>query len=127
MLPLRFRKVWLGLGWLMVAFVCFGSLLPAPEMDLRPLVGDKLIHFGAYLVLTVWFGGLYGRPLNYVVIAAVLIALGLVLDMLQGMMPTRQFDLLDVLANSAGALVGFVALLAILGGWCGAVERWLSD
>ena len=125
MLPLRFPRVWLGLGWSLLGLVCLGSLLPASTVDI--IDDDKLVHFASYFVLTVWFGGLYGKPRNYIAIAAILIALGAGLDLLQNLTATREFDALDVLANSAGVLAGFLASLLVLGGWCRTVERWLGD
>ena len=77
---LRFPRLWLGMGWLLVLGVCVGSLLPGPV--LHSLSHDKLVHFGSYFVLTVWFCGLYSKPRHYIAIAAVLIALGAALDLL---------------------------------------------
>lgn len=123
MLPLRFPKLWLGLGCLLLAGVCLGSLLPAQAVG--GLDNDKLTHFASYLVLTLWFGGLYGKPRNYLAIAATLIAFGAGLDLLQGLTETRHFDALDVIANAAGVGVGLVACLVLIGGWCQTIERWL--
>lgn len=110
---------------MLLGLVCLGSLLPAST--LRMLDNDKLTHFGSYFVLMVWFAGLYGKPRNYIAIAAILISLGAGLDLLQGLTATRHFEALDVLANSAGIVVGLIASLAVLGGWCRAVERWIGD
>lgn len=125
-LPLRFPRIWLGLGWILVATVCLGTLLPASSL-VRTLENDKLMHFGSYFVLTLWFGGLYGKPRHYLAIAAILIILGAGLDLLQGFTATRSFEVLDVLANTGGVVVGFVVLLVLLGGWCRTVERWLGE
>jgi hypothetical protein len=124
-LPLRFLKIWVGLGWMLLGLVCLGSLLPASTV--RMLDNDKLSHFGSYFVLMVWFAGLYGKPRNYIAIAAILVTLGAGLDLLQGLTATRHFEALDVLANSAGVLVGLIAALVLLGGWCRTVERWIGD
>ena len=123
MLDLRFPWLWMGFGWLLVAVVCFGSLLPARDVEL--LFNDKLVHFATYFVLTVWFSGLYARLGYYILITAIVIAFGAVLDVMQTATATRDFDLLDILANAAGALVGFAMSIVILGGWCGKVERWI--
>ena len=124
MLALRFPKLWLGLGWVLLALVCLGSLLPASAVS--TLENDKLAHFGSYLILSLWFGGLYGKPRHYIAIAAILIAFGAVLDLLQGLTATRHFDAADILANSAGVLLGFLVSVAALGGWCRVVERWIA-
>jgi VanZ family protein len=123
MLRLRFPKLWLGMGWLLVLGVCVGSLLPAPVVHV--LSHDKITHFVSYFVLTVWFCGLYGKARHYIAIAAVLIALGAALDLLQGTTATRQFDIYDVLANAGGVLLGALLAVVFIGGWCRQAERWL--
>ncbi|HEY9182216.1 MAG TPA: VanZ family protein, partial [Gammaproteobacteria bacterium] len=97
MLPLRFPKWWAGLGWLLVLGVIVGSLLPGralPDVSMN----DKFGHAAAYCVLMVWFAGLYPRRL-YLLIAAVLLALGIGLDLLQGLTETRSLELLDIAAD----------------------------
>ena len=124
MLNLRFPWLWMGIGWMLVAAVCIGSLLPASGVDFD--INDKLVHFASYFILTVWFSGLFSRFAHYLVIAAIVIALGAGLDVLQSTTATRYFDLFDVLANAAGALVGFVLSIVLVGGWCARVERWIG-
>ena len=123
MLPLRFPKLWSALGWLLVALVVIGSLIPGQAIE-AVHVSDKAMHAGAYFVLMVWFAGFY-RHAAYPVIATVLIALGLALDLLQLLTDTRQFDWYDVAMNSAGVILGFVLSTVLLGGWCLRVERRL--
>jgi VanZ family protein len=122
-LPLRFPMFWSTLGWALVAVVVIGSLVPG-KIVAAMHVSDKIMHAGAYAVLMVWFSGFY-RHAMYPVIATVLIALGLTLDLLQLLTPTRTFDLNDVLMNSAGVVVGFLLSTVVLGGWCQRVEQRL--
>lgn len=123
MLPLRFPKLWSALGWLLVAGVIVGSLIPASVV---PSVGisDKIMHAGAYLMLMVWFAGFYRRGL-YPTIASVLLAVGIGLDLLQLLTETRSFEWYDVAMNSAGVAAGLVLSLLLLGGWCQRVEERL--
>lgn len=123
MLPLRFPRLWSCLGWLLVIAVIVGSLMPGQAMqDVR--VDDKVMHAGAYFVLMVWFAGFY-RHSAYPVIATVLLALGLALDLLQLLTDTRSFDWYDVAMNSTGVILGFVLSTLLLGGWCQRVEQRL--
>lgn len=124
MLELRFPWLWMGVGWLLVAAVCVGSLLPLRNFDAG--MSDKWLHFASYFALTVWFCGLYASIGYYSVITAIVIALGAVLDVMQGATTYRTFDLLDVLANAFGAVVGFALVVLVLGGWCGKIERWIA-
>lgn len=123
MLPLRFSKLWSALGWLLVVGVAVGSLVPGQTIR-AVTVDDALLHAGAYGLLMVWFSGLYRRGL-YVVIAATLFALGIALDLLQGLTRTRSFDWYDVAADLVGILVGCALAFALVGGWCQRVERRL--
>jgi VanZ family protein len=123
MLPLRFPMLWSALGWALVAAVVIGSLVPG-QIVAGVHVNDKVMHASAYGVLMVWFSGFY-RHAVYPVIAIVLIALGLTLDLLQLLTPSRTFDLYDVLTNTAGVVVGFVLSTVLLGGWCQRVEQRL--
>ena len=123
MLPLRFPKLWSGLGWLLVAGVIVGSLLPGSTVSAIH-VSDKVMHAGSYFVLMVWFAGFCRRGL-YPTIAIVLHALGIGLDLLQLLTETRSFDWYDVAANSGGVVLGFALSLLLLGGWCQRVEERL--
>ena len=123
MLPLRLPKLWSALGWLLIAAVVVGSLIPGPALQ-QVNVSDKVMHAGAYFVLMVWFAGFYRRGL-YPLIAAVLLGLGIGLDCLQLLTETRSFDWYDVAMNSTGVGAGLVLSFLLLGGWCERVERRL--
>ena len=122
MLPLRFPKLWSALGWLLVVGVVVGSLLPGGAMP--GAIDDKVLHAGTYAFLMLWFSGLYRRGL-YAAIAVALLALGIALDMLQGLTRTRSFDWEDIAANLAGIVVGCTLAFALVGGWCQRIERRL--
>jgi VanZ family protein len=124
LLTLRFPKFWSVFGWLLVVTVIVGSLIPGPLIAQAVDISDKLQHAGAYFLLMVWFAGFYRRAL-YPVIAAVLMGLGIGLDLLQGLTETRSFDWHDIAMNSVGVVLGFAASLFLLGGWCQRVEQRL--
>ena len=111
------------LGWLLVLGVIVGSLLPGPSLP-DVAFNDKLQHAGAYCLLMVWFAGLYRHGL-YPLIAAGLFALGLGLDLLQGLTSTRSLELTDIAADLAGIAVGFAISQWLLGGWCQRLEQRL--
>ena len=124
MLPLRYPRVWLSIGWLLVLGVIVGSLLPGPIIrEITPAMNDKLMHFSAYFVLMAWFAGLYPRA-KHVRVGLALIALGAALDILQGTATqTRSFELLDIAADAVGVIVAFLLSAWFLEGWCLRVER----
>jgi hypothetical protein len=122
-LPLRYPKFWAVMGWLLIAGVVVGSLMPGPAV---PSIGlsDKVMHAGAYFTLMVWFAGFYRRGL-YPLIAGVLVALGIGLDLLQRLTETRSFDWYDVAMNGAGVAVGLALSLQLIGGWSQRLEQRL--
>ena len=123
MLPLRYLWIWMLFGWLLVAGVVVGSLIP--DAPLRALhVPDKVQHAFSYGVLMIWFAGLYARS-HHVWIALTVLTLGAVLEIIQSQLSYRSFDPVDMLANVGGVLVGFVLSFWILAGWCQRLERHL--
>lgn len=98
------RMVWLGY----ILALCVASLVPQ-EMVQAP-GGDKLQHFMAYaLLVLIWPAG---QTLPRMVLKAA--ALGVVLEIAQGVLPTgRYMDPADALANTCGACLGALILLAL--------------
>ncbi len=123
MVPLRYPWFWRLAGWLMIGAVVVGSLMPG-QMLPRLVASDKLLHASVYFLLMIWFAGLYRRS-RHAWIALGLIALGLALDVLQGMTTSRTFDPRDVAANIGGIVAAFVLSYRLLEGWCQRMERWL--
>jgi len=123
-LELRFRWFWLALGWLLVVSVAVASVLPS-VVPTGFAYSDKLAHGASYCLLMVWFAGLYARR-RYGLIALTLLALGVVLEVIQGQLSYRLFDLADLRANALGVLIGMVLSFWFFAGWCQRVERRLG-
>ena len=86
-----------GCSW---SSVIVGSLMPGPALVAVAVdVSDKVMHAGAYFVLMVWFAGFYTPHGCIRSIAAVLLALGVGLDLLQRLTETRTFDWHDIAMN----------------------------
>jgi VanZ family protein len=122
MLKLRIPWLWWGCGWLLVAGVSFGSLMPGRYIPIA-IPSDKLLHAGTYFILMLWFSGLYKRHRDVAVVGVLLFALGLLLDISQGSFTRRTFDMLDVAANGGGILVAWIIARVALTGWCDRIER----
>jgi len=124
-LPLRYPRLWVTLAWVFVALALAASLAPggAPGMN---LLNDKVEHMGGYLLLALWFAGIYPRS-RYWLIAAGLFCMGVVVELLQGGMHWgRHRDIYDVYANTAGIALGLALAWSALGGWMLRVENWLT-
>ena len=121
----KLRKLWLSIGWLLIAFVVYLSLVPHLPMQINVIAGDKLEHAFAYATLMLWFLQLYSasrRPF----IALSLIGMGILLEILQGFTPDRDPDYLDAVANTAGVLLAWLLGKTRLSKTLAAVENALA-
>ena len=55
----RFARLWLTLGWVLIAIVVFLSVWPHPPGEVGISPGGKLGHVIAYLVVMLWFANIY--------------------------------------------------------------------
>lgn len=122
-LLLRHPWVWLGLGWLFVALAVLVSLVPGQKLP-DTHMSDKWQHSLGYALLTLWFTGLYPK-VSYWKIAAGFLAMGVSIEVAQGLMPYgRQMDVLDVGANAIGIAAGLLIALVGFGRWATTIEKW---
>lgn len=121
--PLRYRWLWLGVGWGVVGAIIYFSLTPVPPQPVR--IWDKAGHFLAYLLLTAWFLQIYSTGRARVAVAAVSIALGAGLEVLQGLGGIRHFEFADMLANTLGAFTAVLIVRGRLAGLARYFERLL--
>ncbi|HEY7377578.1 MAG TPA: VanZ family protein [Steroidobacteraceae bacterium] len=123
MLSLPHARIWLTLGWLLIAGVVIGELLPGvPSLGLK--ISDKLEHFASYMVLMLWFSGLYERK-RHALLALAFFLMGCALELLQGAFTdTRDMDIKDALANGAGIVAGFVLAGFGVANWTRLIEKF---
>ncbi len=111
---MRFRKLWLTIGYALVAIIIFLSLTPSPpKLDIEQ--GDKLGHFLAYGTLMFWFCQIYATRSSRIAHALAFAAMGVALEYAQGMTDYRTFEYLDMLANATGVALGW-AIASLTGG-----------
>jgi VanZ family protein len=110
----RLRKLWLLIGWLLVALVVYLSLAP-DRLPIDALSNDditrrilyKIGHALAYGTLMFWFLQLY--PVSQrTIIALSLIGLGLLLEGLQALTPEHTPAFLDALVDALGVMFGWL-------------------
>lgn len=132
MLPLRHLRFWRIAGVVLLCLVLVSALMPAVWFwnDRAGALtwfrnADKLLHAGTFLLLAAWFSGQYRRP-SYLRVAAGLMLFGLIIEFCQFLVGYRQADFLDVAANTAGIVTGFLIALLGLGGWSQRLEDWYA-
>ena len=99
------RKPFLKIIWLLgVVGIVVLSILPASQLPEIGEISDKIEHFLAYGAIS-FLGMLAASTNNHRLwLAMVMIFLGLVLEGVQYLLPTRAFETLDGVANTLGVL-----------------------
>jgi VanZ family protein len=125
MLQLRRRRLWIAMSLVLLTAVIVVSLQPSFD-PAAPASLDKIEHLFAYMLLALWFTGLVARG-RYWAVAAGLLALGLLIEVLQWRMNLgRTAEALDMLANTLGVGLGVAIALLATGGWAPRFESWLD-
>jgi VanZ family protein len=128
LLTVRFRLLWIIIGWAFVLGVTYGSLMPSPPDPLTCADADKVEHVTAYLVLMLWFAQLYTATAARWRVAVGLVALGVLIEILQGWSGYRDFEYLDMVADTAGVSLGWALVWSPLGrtiGWVDSAVGWV--
>jgi glycopeptide antibiotics resistance protein len=122
MLSLPHARTLLVIGWLLVALIIIESLVPA-GLEVGVSLSDKVRHFAAYFVLMLYFSGLYPRE-RHLLLALAFFLLSACLEVLQGTFTTtRHMDAVDLVANSLGIALAFVAARLGLAEWARRLDR----
>ena len=116
-----FEVLWL----LALAATSTGELLPANGTPMRWIaathINDKTLHFGAYALLA--FIPVFGfRRRSGIPLALSMIPLGIAIEYGQSLIPSRSFELADMVANALGVSAGIVVALVAGQAWMPVVE-----
>lgn len=128
MLELRYARAWRVASITLLLGVLAATLMPAIWFDssrIHLANADKWSHMMAFLVLTVWFAGLYRRR-SYWRLALGLLAFGALIEICQGAAGHRSAEWLDLAADAAGIVAGLGVAWIGAGGWCQRIETWLA-
>ena len=75
-------------------------------------------------MLGFYFGGIVKRR-AFCTILLLLFAMSIALEFFQGAGGLRHFDLIDMVFNGTGLVLGAALCLVGFGGWCRVIERWV--
>jgi VanZ family protein len=109
----RVRRTLFGLwclAWLIVAALLLAPLRSPMSVSYLDLVA----HFLVFACLAFGAVGFSHRGTELTMLAAATIAGGVALELAQGLVPHRTFDILDMAANTLGAMVGYGGALSVL-------------
>jgi VanZ family protein len=128
MLPLRHEKHWRLAGIVLLLVVLAATILPMLwlwQSTSKVLLDDKWLHFFTFLFLSLWFAGQYARR-SYWILMVGLTAFGVLIELVQSMIPYRSAELMDLVADVGGIGIGLAIALTGLGGWSLRFEQWLE-
>jgi VanZ family protein len=111
--PLRLAILWVLLGVVLLGLTVYLSLQAPQRLGLSLQGLDKPAHLAAFFLLTIWFIGLVERR-AYLRVALVLLAVGVGIEVAQGIMQLgRQAEWWDLWADATGIVLGIgVSLLS---------------
>jgi len=117
------RRIWLTIAWSLVVLVVYLSLTPHPPEPVSFESADKIEHALAYAALSFWFCHIYRSTVSRLIVIAALVGLGVGLEFVQGQSGYRTFDVVDMLADSMGVLLGWMLVLTPLVRVLAVIER----
>ena len=100
------RKLILGFYAFYILIITYFSLTPL-EHKIPVNIWDKASHFTAYLFLVMFVRRVHIR-FSYLTCVITCFSYSFVIECIQYFIPNRQFELLDMLANLLGAILGVV-------------------
>jgi len=118
---LRYRKLWLAIGFALVALVVFLSLTPNP-LDVGQFEEVKVGHFVAYGALMLWFAQLFRSGRGRIGVGVALVLMGVALEYAQLMTGYRTFAYADMRDNAIGVGMGLAAGVTRMGG----ILEWID-
>lgn len=112
---LRYRKLWLSIGCLLIALVVYLSLTSAPlKLKLDLLYQDKFGHLLAYFAMMFWFAQIYHGHKQRLVLMLFFVLLGVSMECLQSFDTNRYAEIGDMVANILGVLIAVLLALTPL-------------
>ena len=124
---LRYRKLWLIIGYMLIALVIFLSLTSHPvRINTNLPYQDKLFHALAYFVLTFWFMQVYHIRNHVFRWVIFFLCLGLSMEYLQGFEPKRYSEVGDMAANTLGVAAALALSRTQLRFMLARLERYIT-
>lgn len=107
------RKGLLLLLWLLIVLIL--SVIPIAETDVGPKGIDKFIHFMIYgITASLFWEFLYDKIGGHRIIGIISVVAaslyGLLIEMIQSLLPYRSFSISDIIANFLGAVISVTIL-----------------
>ncbi|KHE93883.1 MAG: VanZ family protein [Candidatus Scalindua rubra] len=106
------RKLIICFYVLYVLVITYFSLTPIAH-KISESIWDKTAHFIAYLILVIFIRMVHVR-FNYLTCIITCFSYSFIIECIQYFVPNRMFDILDMLANVLGAVLGAIIYYLII-------------
>ncbi len=113
-----FRSRYVATGWFLLMTILFfipGSSIPKQNW-ITYIQFDKIVHIGLFAVLLFLWKSAFESPAKYYNAWLIILSgiYGLMIEILQGMLvPNRDFDLFDLIADVAGSFLGILIWMRV--------------
>ena len=116
------RRLIISFYILYVLIITYLSLTPIEHKG-PVVIWDKVAHFTAYLLLAMFVKKVHIR-FSYFSCLLICFSYSFVIECIQYFIPNRQFDVLDMLANLLGAVLGVILYYLIIEKY---FSKWSGD
>ena len=114
---LRFKRLWLAVGLFLISGVTLASVTNVPAQVTSVVFNDKLTHVAVYACLMGWFTQIFRHDLTRLAFVFLLSGMGIGIEFIQAATPTRNFEVLDMVANTCGVVLAW----ALAYTWVGSI------
>jgi len=121
MIFLRFNRIWKTVNFFIFLLVTIIMLAPptwlfSADISKSFFLNDKFLHMCVFLIMTIWLSGQYTFD-SFKKIGFLLFLFGVVIEIIQFVLPYRNAELLDLLANLLGIFIAIVIVNLGYFGW----------
>lgn len=114
------------MGVSLITAIFVGSISDIPVEIKQFVLQDKVMHAIAYGSLMGWFAQIYRHDLTRLILVVAFIAMGILIEFLQSMTPRRQFEFLDMVANTSGIVLAWAMAYTWFGGLLAKFEKLIG-
>ena len=121
MIFLRFNKIWKTVNFFILFLVTVIMLAPltwfaSAGISKSFFLNDKFLHMCVFFTMTIWLSGQYTFD-SFKKIGFLLFLFGVFIEIIQFVLPYRDAELLDLLANLLGIFIAIVVANLGYFGW----------
>ena len=129
MYQLEYKILWNILN--LFIFITLTSLLVFPpewffgsDIRLPERLTDKGIHIFVFTLLTIW---VYGQLPSFIKVLMYISFYGIIIECIQYFSPYRTYELLDILANELGVILGILISFKLTNDWVIKIEDLITN